>query len=146
MSGKRERKPAQIVRTRMAGKAHAVHSIQGGVASYRRQPCPGCPWRKSNDGSFPPSAFIHSAETGWDGAMSTFACHESGAEKPTLCAGAILGQPHNIGLRLARLRGDLGGDVAPGGAKLHRDYFAMAVANGCDPNHPRLRKVRRHGS
>jgi Family of unknown function (DUF6283) len=137
---------ARITRTRMAGRNHAVHTIEGGRAdTYRRTPCPGCPWRTANDGSFPPSAFIHSAETAWDQAMHTFACHETGAEKPALCAGAVLGQPHNIGLRLAYARGALGDDVTDGGAELHADYHAMAVANGCDPNHPRLRRVRRHG-
>jgi hypothetical protein len=144
MSGKR--KPVTITRTRMAGGAHAVHTLVGGDGTYRRSPCPGCPWRKSNDGNFPASAFVHSAETGYDAALTSFACHESGAERPATCAGAILGSPHNLALRLMRARGDLGDDVTDGAAALHRDYFEMAVANGVHPDHPRLRKVRRHGT
>lgn len=136
-------KRARITQTRMAGKDHAVHTIEGGSGGYRREPCGGCPWRVDQTGAFPASAFVHSARTAYDMALHTFACHESGAEKPATCAGFLLrGSAHNMSVRMGLASGRYGLDVTDGGHALHHDYRSMAVANGVSPRHPALRACR----
>lgn len=111
----------------------------------RRKPCASCPWRKDAPiGAFPAEAFRHSAATAYDGAFNTFACHESGAEKPATCAGFLLRNArNNIGVRLGlsydRLTLD---DVTDAGVELYDSYEAMAVANGVDPLDPVLDQCR----
>ncbi len=137
----------EIIRVRSAGDDHQVVTVEGGTGRYRRQPCGGCPWRTDQAGQFPPEAFIHSAETAYDMADRGFACHESGADRPATCAGFLLrGAAHNLAIRLRISSGDIDpAQVGNGGHELYPNYRAMAVANGVDPNHPRLRPCRNGG-
>lgn len=94
-------------------------------------------------GEFPPEAFVHSASTAYDLAENTFACHQSGAEKPAICAGFLLrGADHNLAVRLGYLKGTIKPDVKDGGHVLHANYREMAIANGVDPEDPALTKCR----
>lgn len=138
------RLPPKITRTRAAGSDHQVVTLQGGKGStYRREPCAKCPWRVDAVGEFPAEAFRHSAETAYDMASHTFACHDSGVRKPALCAGFLLrGADHNLSVRLKRMRGDCFDDVHDGGHDLHANYRAMAVANGVAPGDPVLDACR----
>lgn len=138
-----KRSTAQVVRTRAAGPDHQVVTIEGRRSGYRRQPCSDCPWRKDAVGEFPPEAFVHSASTAYDMAESTFACHQSGAEKPAICAGFLLrGSEHNLAVRLGYLKGLIEHDVKDEGIALHDGYREMAIANGVDPDHPALKQCR----
>lgn len=137
----------KVVEVRPAGPDHQVVSLQGARGDspylYRREPCPGCPWKCENDGSFPADAFRHSARTSEDMSTHTFACHESGKEKPAVCAGFLLrGADHNLAVRLAYSSGDLVDDVSDGGHQLHPSYRAMAEANGVPKDDPALAKCR----
>src|SRR5215217_4589789 len=118
-------RPVEITRIRPGDETAQVLTLQGGGWAVQPQPCAQCPWRVDQTGAFPPAAFEHSAETAYDMAQSTFACHMAG---------------HNLTVRLRlmdrRFRWD---QVADGGHQLHPDYRAMAVANGVPPDHPRLR-------
>lgn len=136
--------PARITATRQAGDDHRVITVEGGRSTYRRQPCGGCPWRIDQTGTFPAEAFAHSAETAYDMARTKFACHESGAGKPATCAGFLLrGAAHNLSVRLAVMRGEIDLDqVTDGGHELHDSYREMAIANGVDPDDPRIRRCR----
>jgi hypothetical protein len=136
----------QTLEVRRAGDGHQVVSVRvQGEASkpYRRRPCSDCPWRKDAVGVFPAEAFRHSAETAYDMSEHTFACHQSGADKPALCAGFLLrGADHNLAVRLERMRGQIGNDVSDGGLALHDDYVAMAVANGLARSDESLERCR----
>ncbi|TES61106.1 hypothetical protein E2P84_43835 [Burkholderia cepacia] len=133
----------EITRTRSAGPEHQVVTVEGGKGTYRREPCPKCPWRVDAVGEFPAEAFRHSAETAYDMAEHTFACHDSGARKPAMCAGFLLrGADHNLSVRMKRIRGEDFGDVHDGGHDLHANYRAMAVANGVAPDDPVLAPCR----
>ncbi|TXG99944.1 MAG: hypothetical protein E6R08_00490 [Nevskiaceae bacterium] len=142
MSEKPKKTPV-VTLIRQAGPEHQVVTVEGGRGTYRRQPCGTCPWRVDAVGEFPAKAFEHSAETAWDMSDHTFACHESGTTKPALCAGFLLkGADHNLKVRLMWMRGELARDITDGGHALHDGYTAMAVANGVDPDHPRLKPCR----
>lgn len=131
---------AEVIEGRTAGRDHAVISLKGGPATYRREPCPTCPWRKDATGEFPAEAFKHSAGTAYDMSTHTFACHQSGKERPALCAGFLLrGADHNLAVRLKRIER---GQVSDGGHELHDSYRAMAVANGVNPDDPALGPCR----
>lgn len=135
----------RVTNVRPAGAEHQVVTVEGGRRGlYRREPCGGCPWRCDAVGDFPAEAFRHSASTAYDMAPNTFACHESGTEKPAVCAGFILrNSANNLGVRLMQSRGDIDVDqVDDGGHALHESYFKMAVANGVDPNDPVLAGCR----
>lgn len=138
---------ATIIEARHAGRnsrgeQHQVVSVKGGGAGHRRKPCSDCPWRVDAVGEFPAEAFRHSAHTAYDMADATFACHQSGAEKPALCAGFLLqGADHNLAVRLKRMHGECL-DVTDGGHALHASYRAMAVANGVDDADPLLVQCR----
>lgn len=134
----------RITRVRPAGKDHQVVTLEGGRKSaYRREPCPDCPWRVDATGKFPAEAFRHSAGTAYDMAQHTFACHQSGAEKPATCAGFLLrGADHNLTIRMKRITGDIKDDVTDGGNLLHDNYRSMAIANGVDRHDPLLEKCR----
>lgn len=143
-----------ITQRRSAGPEHQVVTVEGGSRSYRRSPCPTCPWRKDAVGEFPAEAFRHSAQTGADGATisgpdglaeasHTFACHTSGTEKPATCAGYILRSQDAIGWRLAVIRGLFDPrQVSDRGIALFDSYYEMAVANGVPPDDPALRTCR----
>lgn len=136
---------AKIIKTRMAGTDHAVHTIEGGKkGAVRPTPCKGCPWVKENDGMFPAEAFLHSAPTAYDMATHTFACHESGQEKPAMCAGFLLrGADHNLTVRLHVSQKILSySDAKEDGRELHENYRAMAIANGVKPNDPKIGPCR----
>ncbi len=126
------RKETKIIQVRRAGVEHQVLTVEGGRGDvYRWEPCPDCPWRKDATGVFPAEAFRHSAETAYDMSEHTFACHQSGVDKPAICAGFLLnGAEHNLTVRLKRMRGVIQDDVTDGGHELHENYRAMAQANG----------------
>lgn len=129
---------SRITATKMAGRNHAVHTVEGGSGAFCVEPCTECPWRKSNTGSFPAEAFKHSANTAEDMSTHTFACHMAGAETPKVCAGFLLnGAADNLSVRMHRARGRMLG-VRTGGAKLHKSYRAMAIANGVPKTSPAI--------
>lgn len=135
--------PTKITNVRRAGDEHQVVTVNGGKGSYRREPCPQCPWRVDATGVFPAEAFKHSASTAYDMAQNVFGCHDSGANKPATCAGFLLrGADHNLSVRLKRMRGDIKDDVSDGGHLLHESYREMAIANGVDPEDEVLKQCR----
>ena len=140
----RRSKPT-VTAVRPIDDGHQVLTVQGGSRTYRRWPCAGCPWRVDQTGVFPPGAFYASARTAYDLAEHTFGCHEAGVERPAICAGFLLrGADHNLRGRMMAATGEVDlAAVHDGGHALHHDYVAMAVANGCDPDDPRLARCRR---
>lgn len=133
-----------ITNKRPAGKDHQVVTVVGGDGGYCKSPCAECPWRKDQVGTFPASAFRHSANTAYDMASNTFACHMAGTDKPTICAGFLLqGSAHNMAVRMMLIKGTIDpSQVSDGGHKLHPGYRAMAVANGVRRSDPVLRECR----
>lgn len=132
-----------MIDVRPAGDGHQVVSSIGGSSAYRRKPCGGCPWRCDQVGSFPAEAFKHSAATAYDMSDRVFSCHESGLEKPAICAGFLLrGAGHSLAIRLKMVRGEIADDVTDGGNDLFENYREMAVANGVDPRDPVLANCR----
>jgi len=94
-------------------------------------------------GVFPPEAFRHSAETAYDMAKTTFACHTSGKAHPSTCAGFLLssGADHNMNVRLWMIDGVYRPwQVSSGGHQLFGSYREMATANGVDPHDPVLER------
>jgi len=146
MAKRRKRKQRnRVVGARPAGPDHQVVTITGqGEAGYCTRPCPQCPWRKDQAGSFPAEAFRHSANTAYDMDQHTFACHMAGVENPKICAGFLLnGAAHNMTIRLAVIRDEIDLDkVTDGGHELHESYRAMAEANGVPPDDPALAPCR----
>lgn len=133
----------RVVRTRAAGVDHQVVTVVGASGTYRRKPCSDCPWRVDTVGEFPAKAFRHSAGTAYDMSDHVFACHQAGAQKPVACAGFLLrGADHNLAVRLKRMKGEIGDDVADGGHALHLNYRERAIANGVDSNDPILGPCR----
>lgn len=133
-------------RTRVAGVGndgylYGVTSVTKSGNTYRRKPCATCPWRVDAPvGRFPAQAFRESASTAYDAAFNTFACHESGTEKPATCAGFLLrNSANNIGVRLAHIDPRT---ITAGNVELYESYRAMAVANGVDPADPVLARCR----
>ncbi|MCI2811295.1 DUF6283 family protein [Eoetvoesiella caeni] len=134
---------ARTTQIRQAGEDHQVVTVEGGSSTYRRRPCQDCPWRKDATGVFPAEAFRHSASTAYDMASNTFACHQSGAERPALCAGFLLrGSDHNLAVRLKRMQGTIQDDVTDAGVLLHESYRDMAEANGVQPDDAILSQCR----
>lgn len=141
---KPRRRKASVVKVTPAGPLHQVVTVVGGPGAYRRKPCAKCPWRVDATGEFPAEAFRASASTAYDLAQNTFACHDSGASKPAICAGFLLrGADHNLSVRMLRIteRG-IFSDVVDGGVQLHDSYRAMAIANGMDPDDQALAPCR----
>lgn len=140
-------------RTRVAGKGadgeiYGVTTVTGSGGTHRRSPCPTCPWRLDAEvGRFPAQAYRESASTAYDGALNTFACHESGSKRPAICAGFLLrNSTHNIGVRLALIAGRIHPDgVTDAGVALYENYRAMAEANGVSPNDRVLAPCRSAG-
>jgi hypothetical protein len=143
------RKEREVINERPAGADHVVVTLVGDDG-YRREVCGTCPWRLDAVGEFPAEAFLLSAETGCDasgfdlhggGILNGFACHTSGeAGRPaTTCAGYILRGDKAVGWRILHARGKFDPDkVRDGGVPLFESYRAMAVANGVDPDDPRM--------
>lgn len=125
-----------------------VTSRGGKKHTARNKPCQECPWRKDvPTGVFPPKAFQTSAHTAYDAALSTFACHMSGREKPATCAGFLVRHGENnvaVRLQLHGERIDLD-RVSDGGFPIYDSYRDMAVANGVDRDDPALQPVRANG-
>ena len=125
------------------GNLYGVTQVSKKSSTYRRRPCATCPWRRDAPvGRFPAQAYRESSSTAYDAAMATFACHESGTEKPATCAGFLLrNAANNIGVRLAeRLNGPI--IVEQGDVSLYDSYREMAIANGVDPEDPVLAPCR----
>lgn len=145
----RPRKPSKVIDKRFAGEnergeLHQVVSIAGGKFAHRREPCATCPWRADTVGEFPAEAFRLSASTAYDQSMRHFSCHESGAEKPAVCAGFLLrGAEHNLSVRFKIVTGKYNpGTVSDGGHALHASYRAMAIANGVAADDPIIQPCR----
>ncbi len=140
-----KRKP-RIVEVRQADENHAVVSVAVPAADFRycTSPCPECPWRRENAGSFPAEAFRLSAHTAYDTSDRTFACHMAGTEKSTVCAGFLLrGAVHNLTVRFRIMTGHLDPNkVSDGGADLFDNYREMAEANGVPADDPALKNCR----
>lgn len=141
-----EKKPKnKILAVRPAGDEHQVVTLKAeGDRRYRRKPCGGCPWVIDNTGDFPAEAFEHSANTSEDMSLNAFACHESGSERSSTCAGFLLrGADNNLAVRLGVSQGVYDLDqVHEGDLDLYDNYRAMAVGNGVDPESPALKDVR----
>lgn len=135
---------AKVTDIRPVDTGNQVVTVIGGTGAYRRRPCPDCPWRKDATGKFPAEAFRHSANTAHDMSDRGFGCHESGTEKPALCAGFLLrGAEHNLKVRMRQMQGESFADVTDGGVELYGDYVEMALANGVAEDDPALSACRR---
>ena len=135
----------EVIRTRPADEEHQVVTLSGGDGrSYRRKPCPHCPWRTDQPtGRFPAEAYRHSAETAYDLSEHRFGCHMSGTKKPETCAGFLQrGATHNLGIRLDLIRGRLDLAEVSSDVPLYSSYRAMAEANGVSADDPVLTKCR----
>lgn len=110
---------------------------------HARKPCTECPWRKDVPvGRFPPERYVALANTATDMASCVFACHKSPYGEEFACAGFLLrGAQHNLTVRMARSKG-CALTVSDGGHPLFKNYREVAVANGVDPDHPALERVR----
>jgi len=128
----------EVIRRRPADDRHEVITVEGRDGMMRR-PCPPCPWRRANAGSFPAEAFRHSAPTAYDMATSTFGCHSTGVERTRTCAGAAVRTGHSLSLRMRWEQVEQVEDI---GDELFDDYREMAVANGVDPDDPVLAPCR----
>lgn len=138
----------EVILTRPAGDDHQVvtFSVEGRSRKKQKKPCKNCPWRKDRVGKFPAEAFRHSAATGYDipetvllsERPSTFACHQTGLEAPSTCAGFLLAESsrHNLALRMSNEDPTAG--VEDGGHDLFGNYYDMAVANGVPTDDPRI--------
>lgn len=135
---------SRILAVRAAGPDHQVITAVSDQHSYRRRPCLDCPWRVDATGIFPPEAFAHSAVTAYDMSRRTFACHQSGRDRPATCAGFLLrGAAHNLNVRQRLALSEINmAEVEAGGVTLHPSYRAMAIANGVSPDHPALAACR----
>ncbi len=145
MAVKRRRKAGVITNIRPGDENHQVVTITGATGGWKRTPCPECPWRVENVGTFPAEVFVASAATAYDVSERLFACHMSRMElAPDKCAGFLLkGATHNIAVRLALAKGEIDPDkLSAGGANLHASYREMAEANGVRPDHPALAPCR----
>ncbi len=127
---------ARIINRKLTSDTDCVTTVIGGSGDrYCRQPCPQCPWRRENAGNFSAEAFRTSANTSYDAATATFACHMSSTEDPAVCAGFLLQNAvHNMGVRLRAITGRYDpSQMSDGGADLFNSYREMAEANGVDP-------------
>lgn len=131
-----------IERTRLADENHAVVTVRNPDGGYCRRPCPECPWRRDQVGTFPAEAFRLSAETGYDGSFRQFGCHMTTTEDPKTCAGFALRAHHNLALRFSMMAGRVGHIEEPGDGVLFDSYREMAVANGVSSTDPVLERCR----
>lgn len=138
---------SEILEARPAGENHQVLTVKpcktANGKMYRRKPCAKCPWRVDAVGEFPAEALKHSARTAYDMSQHTFACHDSGPNKPATCAGFLLrGAAHNLSVRMAYIQGEIHDDLDDDGLELFYSYREMAEANGVDPDDPVLARCR----
>lgn len=134
----------KVIRRRMADENHAVLTVSGGRKTYRREPCQECPWRTDAPiGAFPAEAYRISANTAEDLGTHTFACHMSGSDKPSICAGFLLrGADHNMAARMAIMRGDVSPAQITSDVPLYDSYRDMAEANGVAQDDQALTRCR----
>ncbi len=134
---------AKVIARKPASPDHEVASVVG-EATYRRQPCEQCPWRRDlPTGVFPAEAFRISAHTAYDAAMEQFACHVSGKDKMATCAGFLLANAaNNLGVRLKKSCDRIDPSEISSPYPLYDSYRAMAVANGVDQDDPVLAPCR----
>lgn len=120
---------------------HGVVTVVNGKSQHQHKPCIGCPWRKENVGNFPSGAFRISANTSYDMAGHTFACHMRGADNPSTCAGFLLSKSadDNMSVRIERSKRQGLEEVDGDGCDLFDTYRKMAIANGVAPNDGTLR-------
>jgi len=116
----------------------------GETFAYRRKPCEKCPWRVDSEvGAFPAEAYRISANTAYDMSTHTFACHMSGKENPTTCAGFLIsGSDHNLSVRMQLMNRRLDLSKVKSDDDLYESYRDMAEANGVDEDDPALRACR----
>ena len=114
------------------------------MKSYQARTCVEWPERTGvPPGQFPPERFVALAHTAYDRAIVQFACHKSAEGQKIGCAGFVLaGAMHNLGARLAALRGVLDWENTTTAAPLYPNYRAMAVAHGVPSDHLALRRCR----
>ena len=130
---------------RVGGEDFAVTTVRTDAQdkACQKRPCAQCPWVKGRVGVFPPDAYRHSARTAYDMAQTTFACHMTGTENPTTCAGFLLrGATHNLSVRLSRRLSEGVLQAEDGGEDLYANYREMAVANGVPADDPILGPCR----
>jgi hypothetical protein len=116
--------------------------------------CAECPWLTASPlGHFAPERYYALARTCTPGYMGdegrsmppVFACHMTSDGKERACAGMLLvcGEDNNM-VRLASAQGRCARrDLEAPSGPLYPSYLAMALANGCDPDHPALRGLPR---
>lgn len=137
-----------IGETKVCSEEYGVTTLStkgGKFHAHRKSPCEECPWRKDVPTEvFPADAFRASADTSYDAAVKTFACHVSGAEKPATCAGFLLRHgENNLSIRLSFTgeKIDLS-RIHDGGFPIYDSYRDMAIANGVPEDDPCLNNVR----
>lgn len=146
------RRRTEALETRVAGiggdgNLYGVTSVvakSAGKGAYRKKVCPTCPWRLDAEvGRFPADAFRDSASTAKDGAMNTFACHESGVEAVQTCAGFLrANSAHNVGVRIAIACGSFDPGKLVEDVPLYDSYRDMAIANGVPADDPAIAECR----
>ena len=133
----------EVIKQRAGPNHEVVTTTLPAGHAYRKKPCAKCPWKISATGEFPAEAFRISANTSYDMGTHIFACHKSGTEKPTACAGFLLhGSVHNLTVRIGRIQGNYLDGLSDGGHPMHGSYRAMAIANGVDKDDPVLARCR----
>ncbi len=134
------------VGTNDKGDEFAVRRLINTSSRIRNKPCKTCPWRRDAEiGEFPAEAYRTSASCAYDTALTMFSCHESGTKKAAVCAGFLLANSnHNMGVRLGVMKGtyNLSRLGNPDNVELYSSYRAMAIANGVDPQDPRIAACR----
>lgn len=100
------------------------------IVRARVEVCGGCPWRKSNAGNFPAEAFAVSRQTCAESSIDLFMCHESGWEKPAICAGFILANPEHRAVKLLTQTGVIDQRAISAPEPMFDSYIAMETANG----------------
>lgn len=144
----RHRRSSKIIAIHPCDDRHQIVTITTPGApdrAYCTSPCAQCPWRKDSPiGAFPVEAYRHSAITYYDMAKSMFACHMSGREKASTCAGFLLsrGAAHNLLVRLALMDGRLDLRKVKSDVALYQTYQDMAIANGVARDDPVLGPCR----
>lgn len=133
-----------VIAVTPADENHQVVTLEAAGHSFRRKPCPDCPWRRDAPiGAFPAEAYRISANTAYDMSTHEFSCHMSGTEKPATCAGFLLrGADHNLSVRLAMAKGRIEPTDVTTDVDLYDSYREMAEANGVSPDDPALALCR----
>lgn len=126
------------------------------ILRHAAKPCAECPWRRDQPvGRFPASRYRALADTSAGPTGSAppeapmFACHKTAEGREIACAGWLAAEGHgHVGVRLAIAFGRLDASAlqpAAGWPALFDSYADLAVANGVDPDDPRLRRAGSSG-